>query len=160
MKAAAFWPPFLFEAFGTMRNTTDRIRHAISFEIIAIMIATPVSALLFKQNMTDMGVITVGSATIAMVFNYAYNWVFDHAMLRFRGTVRKTIPIRIFHAILFELGLLFVLTPFIAFYLGVGLWTALMMDLALTVFYLVYAFSFNWIYDAVFPVSDAPKQGT
>lgn len=142
-----------------MRKTADRIRHAVSFEIIALLIATPAGALIFKQEMRDMGVITIGSATIAMVFNYVYNWVFDHAMLKFRGTVQKTIPIRVFHACFFELGLLFVLTPFIAFYLDVSLWAALVMDVALAAFYLVYAFCFNWVYDLVFPVPDTPKRG-
>lgn len=141
-----------------MRKTADRIRHAVSFEAIALLIATPVGAWLFAQPMEDMGVITVGSATIAMVFNYVYNWLFDHAMARWRGTVLKTLPIRIFHAILFEIGLLFVLTPFIAIYLGVSLWTALVMDLSLAGFYLAYAFSFNWLYDLAFPIPAAPEQ--
>jgi uncharacterized membrane protein len=102
-----------------------------------------------------MGVVTVVSATIAMVFNYLYNWGFDHAMLRFRGTVHKTVVIRILHAILLELGLLALLTPFIAFYLGVSFWTALMMDISLGLFYLSYAFVFNWLYDTIFPIPES-----
>ncbi len=143
-----------------MRKTADRIRHAVSFELIALLIATPAGALIFDQDMEDMGVITVGSATIAMVFNYLYNWLFDIAMVRFRGTVQKTVTIRVFHAIFFEAGLLFVLTPFIAFYLEVSLWNALVMDIALAGFYLVYAFCFNWLYDLVFPVPDLAKRGS
>ncbi len=142
-----------------MRKTADRIRHAVSFEAIALLIATPAGALIFDQDMEDMGVITVGSATIAMVFNYLYNWLFDVAMVRFRGTAQKTVTIRVFHAIFFEAGLLFVLTPFIAFYLEVSLWNALVMDIALAGFYLVYAFCFNWLYDLVFPVPELAKRG-
>ena len=138
-----------------MRTTADRIRHALSFEVIALCVATPVGAWLFHQPMHDMGVVTVVSATIAMAFNYLYNWGFDHAMLRFRGTVHKTVVIRIFHAVLLELGLLAVLTPFIAVYLGVSFWTALMMDISLGLFYLTYAFVFNWLYDTIFPIPES-----
>ena len=138
-----------------MRTTADRIRHALSFEVIALCVATPVGAWLFHQPMHSMGVVTVVSATIAMVFNYLYNWGFDHAMLRFRGTVHKTVVIRILHAVLLELGLLALLTPFIAVYLGVSFWTALMMDISLGLFYLSYAFVFNWLYDTIFPIPES-----
>ena len=135
-----------------MRQTADRIRHAISFELIALAIITPVGAHVFDTPIKDMGVVTLVSATIATLWNYAYNLIFDHAMLRARGDVRKTPAIRVLHAVLFEAGLLVVLIPFIALYLGVGLWTAVMMDLAFAGFYLVYAFGFNWAYDVIFPV--------
>ncbi len=69
-----------------------------------------------------------------------------------RGSVRKTLALRVLHALLFEAGLVLVLVPFVAWYLGVGLYEAFLMDLALTVFFLVYAFLFNWAYDALFPL--------
>ena len=136
-----------------MRRTADRIRHAISFELIALAIVTPLGALVFDTPVKDMGVVTVISATIATGWNYLYNLLFDHAMLRRRGDVRKTPAIRVLHAVLFEAGLLVVLIPFIALYLGVGVWTAFVMDVAFAGFYLVYAFGFNWAYDVVFPIT-------
>lgn len=87
-----------------------------------------------------------------MVWNYAYNLGFDHALLRLRKSVRKTIPMRILHAALFEAGLLLLLVPFIAGYLNVSIWQALIMDVALAGFYLFYAFVFNWGYDVIFPI--------
>ena len=41
-------------------------------------------------------------------------------------------------------------SPLIAWWLGIGLWQALVMDMALVVFFLVYTFVFNWVFDAVF----------
>lgn len=66
--------------------------------------------------------------------------------------MRKTVPIRIAHAVLFEAGLLVVLLPFIAWYLSVSWTAAFMMDVSFALFYLVYAFVFNWLYDVIFPV--------
>ena len=68
--------------------------------------------------------------------------------------MKKTVPIRVLHAVSFEIGLLFVLLPFIAWYLEISLREAFLIDVSLAVFYLIYAFVFNWIYDVLFPVSE------
>lgn len=137
-----------------MRSTADRIRHALSFEIIALLIVTPASAWLFDKPIGHIGVVAVVSASIATGWNYVYNLGFDHALRRLRGTVKKTVPIRVLHAVSFEIGLLFVLLPFIAWYLEISLREAFLIDVSLAVFYLIYAFVFNWIYDVFFPVSE------
>ncbi len=141
-----------------MRKTADRIRHAISFEVLALLIVTPAAALIFDKPLHDIGVVTVVSASIATAWNYLYNLSFDHAMKRLRGTVRKTVPIRVLHAVSFEVGLLFVLMPFIAWYLGVSLMEAFLIDVSFAVFYLIYAFVFNWLYDVIFPVPETAPQ--
>lgn len=135
-----------------MRSTADRIRHAVSFEIIGLVLVTPAGAALFDMPMHDIGTVAIVGATLATVWNYIYNLAFDHAMLRLAGHVRKSVGLRVLHALLFEAGLLAGLLPFIAWYLGVTLWQAFVMDLSFALFYLVYAFGFNWAYDVVFPV--------
>ena len=137
-----------------MRSTRDRIRHAISFELIALLIVTPAGALLFGKPISDIGVIAVGGATIATGWNYLYNLGFDHLMRRLTGSTQKSTAIRVGHAILFELGLLVALLPFVAWYLQISLWDALIMDVAFALFYVVYAFVFNWGYDRVFPLPE------
>lgn len=140
-----------------MRTTSDRIRHAISFEVIGLILITPLGALAFDKPIEAIGVVAFVSATIATGWNYLYNLIFDHALLRLRGTVLKTVPIRVVHAILFEAGLLLALLPFISWYLGVSLLEAFLMDVSFAVFYLVYAFVFNWAYDVIFPIPDGDK---
>lgn len=135
-----------------MRSISDRIRHAISFELIGLAIIIPLGALAFAMPIDAIGVVGIGSATIATLWNYLYNIGFDHLMQRISGTTQKTLGVRVPHAIAFEAGLLLVLMPFIAWYLGISLWQALVMDVAFALFYMVYAFAFNWAYDRVFPV--------
>lgn len=137
---------------AVMRTPGDRIRHAICFEIGGILIATPLASLLFNLHVGDSAVIIVGSATVAMAWNYLFNLGFDHALHARRGTTEKTVPLRILHAVLFEVGLLLMLMPLIAWYLGISLWQALLMDLAFALFYMAYAFAYNWAYDRVFPL--------
>jgi uncharacterized membrane protein len=135
-----------------MRTAGDRIRHTISFELIGLALVVPLGSWVFGMPMIDIGVVGVAGATIATVWNYVYNLVFDIAMQRVTGGTQKSIPARALHAVLFEAGLMAILTPLMAWYLGIGLLLALTMDVAFAAFYMVYTFIFNWAYDLAFPL--------
>lgn len=94
----------------------------------------------------------VACAIIATVWTYIYNLAFDAALQRVTGGPHKSLPLRVFHAVVFELVLLALLMPVLAWYLGVGLLHALAMNVAFACAYMVYAFVFNWAYDRVFPL--------
>ena len=141
-----------------MRSIADRVRHALAFEIIGLVIFIPLFSWLLQKNVSEMGVLGVVSAFTATSWNFIYNWGFDLAMLRWAGTLHKTVAMRVLHSVLFEAGLIVLLIPFIAWYLDISLWAALLMDIAIVVFYLVYAFFFNIAYDRVFPIPDANKR--
>lgn len=137
-----------------MRTAADRIRHAVSFELIGLAILVPVGSWAFSMPAADIGIVGVVSATLATAWNYIYNLGFDHMLLRLRGTTLKTLPMRVVHTVAFELGLLMILLPFVAWYLGIGLLQAFVMDIAFAAFYMVYAFVFNWTYDRLFPLPE------
>ena len=135
-----------------MRTVRDRIRHAISFEVIGLLCVTPLGAWAFGLPILEIGVVSIVGSTIATLWNYVFNLIFDHAILRFFGGVQKTVRLRVAHAILFEAGLTLILVPFVAWYLQIGLLAALLLDISFVLFYLIYTFVFNWAYDLVFPV--------
>ncbi|UNK05458.2 MULTISPECIES: PACE efflux transporter [Psychrobacter] len=135
-----------------MRSRNDRIRHALGFEILGLMLFAPLGSWVFGYELHTMGVIAVAASIVATVWNYFYNILFDNAMVKLRGSVHKTLLIRILHALLFEGGLLLLFMPIIAWYLGITLWEAFIMDIAMALFYLVYAFFYNIAYDKVFPI--------
>ncbi|MEQ8445671.1 MAG: PACE efflux transporter [Pelagibacterium sp.] len=137
-----------------MRTAWDRVRHALFFEIFGLILVIPLGALVFSMPMHDMGVVGLVSATIAMAWNYVFNLGFDTIMKRSTGTTLKSMRLRIAHAVLFELGLLIVLMPFIAWYLGITLIHALIMDISFALFYMGYAFVFNLAYDRMFPLPE------
>ncbi|GGL54311.1 PACE efflux transporter [Wenxinia marina] len=138
-----------------MRRTADRIRYAVSFEIIGLLLVVPLGAIAFHHPVDEIGVVAIVGATAATAWNYVYNLIFDRAMQHRLGHTAKTPALRVLHAVLFEAGLLALLLPFIAWWLGIGLVEALVMDLGFAAFYLVYAFVFGWIYDLVFPIPAA-----
>ncbi|GJD63347.1 PACE efflux transporter [Methylobacterium frigidaeris] len=135
-----------------MRSTRDRIRHALLFEIVGLALIIPLGTVLFGLHASEMGAIGIGSAVTATAWNYVYNLGFDRTMQRLTGTTRKSLPLRLAHAVLFEAGLLVILLPPIAWYLGIGLVEAFVMDIAIALFYVTYAFVFNLAYDWAFPL--------
>ncbi len=135
-----------------MRNTRDRIRQAVGFELIGLAIVTPLGAWIYDHPMQNIGVIAIVGATLATVWNYFFNLLFDHAMQRHLGYVQKSVYARILHAVLFELGLLLALMPFIAWFLEISLLQAFLMDVSFSLFFMVYTFVYSWAYDVIFPV--------
>ena len=139
-----------------MRTVADRIRHAVSFELIGFLIVVSTGILLFDMPLQSIGVVAIVGSVIATLWVYAFNYLFDLALLRRQGHARSSVRQRIANSVLFEIGLLLVLLPFIAWYLQVSLLDALNLGASLSVFYLVYSFGFNWVYDLVFPMEPQP----
>ena len=117
-------------------------------------IFTPLATLAVDKPAADMGMIGLISSTVATLWNFVFNVGFDRAMLRMTGSAVKSMPVRVLHTLMFEGGLLVLLVPMIAWYLAIPLMAALMMDLAIMLFYLVYTFFFNIAYDRVYPLPE------
>ncbi|UZP66114.1 PACE efflux transporter [Desulfovibrio mangrovi] len=136
-----------------MRSGLDRLRHAILFEIIALVLVTPVASALLEKDMDQTAAFAVGMCLIAMGWNALYNWCFDIALLRAgRPLQPRGMWLRAFHAVVFELGLFFVAIPFAMVMLDMNFMEALMAEVGLVTFYLAYAYLYNWAYDLVFPM--------
>lgn len=136
-----------------MRTRLDRIRHAVMFEVIGLLIIM----FIFNQlgfQLGHVGTMGLAFSIIATGWNYVYNIGFDKYLLKRYGTVKKTVLIRIVHSLLFEGGLLFITVPLMAWFLSVSMLDAIVMDMGMVVFYLVYAYIYNVAYDALFPVPE------
>ena len=133
-----------------MRSAWDRLRHASSFELGGLALVSPLGAWAFDLLVADITVVRIACAIIATVWTYAYNLAFDTILQRLRGGPEKSVLMRALQAVLFEVGLLAMLTPLLAWYLEISLRYAFLMDVAFAFVYVVYAFAFNWTYDCVF----------
>ena len=134
------------------RSRMDRLRHVVLFELFALATTIPAGSALFGLHESAMGVIGIGSAITAMVWNYLYNLAFDRLMVRLYRTTHKSMRVRVVHTIVFEAGLQLVLVPGIALYTHTSMVGTLPLSLSLALLYLVYAFVFNMAYDRVFPL--------
>ena len=140
-----------------LQGIKRRVIYVTLYEIIAIAAATLGLALLTGQGAGHSSAVAVAASVIAIVWNIVFNWAFERWEARqpVRG---RSVARRVAHAIGFEGGLVFTLVPLFAWWFGVSLWAAFVMDLGLIVFFLCYTFVFNWVFDRVFglPASALP----
>lgn len=137
--------PTLFGLQGLKR----RVIYVTLYELIAIVAATAGLALLTGQGAGHSGVVAAAASVIAIVWNIVFNWAFER--WESRQPVRgRSVARRVAHAIGFEGGLVFTLVPLFAWWFGISLWHAFVMDLGLIVFFLCYTFVFNWAFDHLF----------
>lgn len=135
-----------------MRTGADRLRHTLGFEVLGMMISVPLFSLLTGQPVDHLGPLAIGLSLLATGWNYLYNLLVDHWMLRRLGRLEKRLIERVLHALIFELGLLLVVLPLTALWLGISLWQALWLDIGFSLFFVLYAFGYNLAYDRLFPL--------
>lgn len=127
------------------KTLKERFFHAFLFEILAIGLCAPAAAWAMGKSLFEMGVLTAVIAWIALVWNMIYNAGFDRLENRLGFT--RNMRVRVVHAFGFELGLILIVIPLAAWWLNISLWEAFVLDIALVLFYLPYAFLYNLAYD-------------
>lgn len=142
-----------------LRTPSDRIRHAIGFEVIGLLLVAPLASWAMGVGVMEVGALAFVLTLLAMGWQYLFNLGFDHALLRLRGRTAKRPAERVLHAVLFEGGLMLVSIPLAVWWLQIGWWEALWLDIGLIAFYLVYALAYNWAYDLLFPVPGSEGRG-
>jgi uncharacterized membrane protein len=130
-----------------MSTLLRRILHAVLFEIGALFILIPLASGLLGVTLFHFGALALMLSVTAMTCNMLYNHVFEWFERRYAW--RRTVPVRVGHAIGFEVVLTFATVPLTAWWMGMGWLQAFALDMGLTVYFLTYGFCFNWIYDLV-----------
>ncbi len=139
-----------------MQGPLRRVVYVVLYEAIAILMAGLGLMLMSGRGVFDSGALAAATSAVAVVWNVVFNHFFER--WEARQVVRgRSLRRRIAHALGFEGGLTVLLVPLIAWWLDVSLWQALVMDVALLLFFLVYTFVFNWAFDAVFGLPQAAR---
>jgi uncharacterized membrane protein len=149
------------------KSIWERIFHAALFEAIAIALTAAAIVWIMNKPLSNASGLAVALSTIAMLWNMAFNALFDRAQARMG--FRRTVTVRVLHALLFELGLMIAFVPLVAWWLEISLLQALILDVGVLLFFMFYAFVFNWCYDIVrarlvkdtgSPISKATRTGS
>jgi uncharacterized membrane protein len=132
-----------------MQGIQRKVVYVALYEGFAILFASVGLAAMSGAGAGTSTALATASSVIAVLWNLMFNSLFEawEARQAVRG---RSLQRRIAHAIGFEGGLAAVLVPLFAWWLGIGLWEALVFDAALLLFFLVYTFGFNWAFDRVF----------
>jgi uncharacterized membrane protein len=129
------------------KSITERIFQAVGFELLAILICTPLLAWIMDKPLLDMGMVTMFIAALALGWNVVFNGLFDRVLKHYK--MAHTAWVRVVHALLFEGGLVAFGVPLIAWWLKIGLWEAFLLDIGVLLFFLPYTYIYHWVYDVV-----------
>lgn len=127
----------------------ERVFHAVSFELLALMCLVPIGALFSGQQATHLALVGLGLSLFTVVWNFLYNLMFDRIMQDDRSL--RTLRLRVVHALGFEGSLVFVTVPVLAWVLNISLLEALVVEAGFLLFFFVYTIVFNWLYDRYQP---------
>lgn len=140
-----------------MQGVKRKLVYVTAYEIIGMTISALGLALLSGNAPSSTGPLAVIITTIAVSWNFIYNSLFELWESR-QASRGRTLKRRILHAIGFQLTLVVYLIPLIAWWMGITLWQALLLDMALILIIPCYTFVFNWAFDKIFglPTSALP----
>ncbi|MBX9756417.1 MAG: PACE efflux transporter [Pseudomonadaceae bacterium] len=132
-----------------MQGKQRKIVQALSYELLALVFIVPLAAWVFDSSLALSGLVAVVVSLLAMSWSLLFNSLFEAWEARQRRP-QRTFKRRLLHALSFELGLLLFTVPVLAFGLDISWWQALLSDVALLLFFLVYALFFQWGFDLLF----------
>ncbi|MBV2163867.1 MAG: PACE efflux transporter [Comamonas sp.] len=130
------------------------------YELIAIFCASGLF-MLIGQQAGESGAMAIAASVIAMTWNVTFNHWFERWELR-QAVKGRSLKRRIAHALGFEGGLGAILIPIMAWWFGISLWEATVMEAGMLAFFLVYTYAFNWSFDRIFglPASAQVQAGS
>jgi len=140
-----------------MQGVKRKLVYVTAYEIIGMTISALGLALLSGHAPSSTGPLAVVITSIAVSWNFIYNYLFEGWESR-QASRTRTLKRRVLHAVGFQLTLVVFLIPLIAWWMGITLWQALLLDMALIVIIPCYTFLFNWAFDKLFglPASALP----
>ncbi|KQN75593.1 hypothetical protein ASF04_05860 [Duganella sp. Leaf61] len=141
-----------------MQGLKRKIVYVSLFELFAVGLTTTTLMLLAGSSSAHASVAAVASSTVAVVWNFIFNSMFEAWEAR-QTTKGRSVARRIAHAIGFEGGLVAFLVPLFAWWLEISLWEAFIVDLWIVVFFLVYTFLFSLAFDRIFGLPASAQGG-
>jgi len=139
-----------------MTPTSRKILYAISFETFGVAVATIGLRLMSDASTSSTLTLSVLTATIALTWSFIFNSIFEAWEAR-QSTRGRSLKRRSAHALLFEGGLVVLLVPIMAWWLGVTLWQALIFEAGLIVLFIAYTYIFTWGFDRIFGLPQSAR---
>ena len=132
-----------------------RIGYSLSYEAIAI-VCTTIFLVIAGNDPVRSFPVAIATSLIAIVWNLIWNTIFEFFESRFKLKGRSA-AIRSLHAIGFEGGMALISIPVLAWMLGVSVLEAFITEAGLLVFFLIYTYVFNFLFDKIFGLPESAR---
>ena len=134
-----------------MQGIKRKLVYVGGYEILGLAVGTVVMTLLTGESPATTGPLALMITGVATLWNLAFNYLFEAWERRQRDRTR-TVFRRILHAVGFQLTLVCFLVPLIAWWLGITLLQAFVLDLVFIVYIPFFTFAYHWAFDRFFGV--------
>lgn len=132
-----------------MQGIKRKVVYVATYEVIAVTVCSGGFVVFSDASLSIAGTLSLATSIIAALWNFVFTTLFEawesRQVQRGRGLLR-----RVAHALAFEVTLVAMFVPLIAWWLDVSFVHALAMNLGLAAFFLVYTFVFSWSFDRIF----------
>lgn len=132
-----------------MQGIKRRVTYVFFYEIFSFLICAMLLAMLSGTSMSHTGPLSILIAVIAVTVNFFYNHVFE-MWEKQQISKTRTVKRRVAHAIGFQLVLITILIPLIAWWMQISLIKAFLLDFSLMILIPCYTFVYNYFFDHVF----------
>lgn len=147
-----------------IRTRKERIIQTISFEVVGLIIFSPLLAYAASEDAAYSFALVGAMALAAMIVTAAFNTAFDVLEFKRLGTLasNRSFAGRAIHAVLLEVAIALATVPIIKYWMDLEWIDALLVDVLLAAGYITYSYAFHLIYDRIRPVkisgrSDMPS---
>jgi uncharacterized membrane protein len=144
---------------ASLSPPTRRVLQAVLYEFFALAFVAPMLSWLFGRSVGSTVALMLVMSTIAMGWNCGFNALFE----RWETTqleVGRSWQRRVGHGLGCELGLGMILVPVLALWLNITLWQALVADIGIMLFFLVYTVVFTWCFARVFGLPSSMQRAS
>lgn len=133
-----------------LKPRSRKLVYAITFEALAILLSTVLLAVLSQSQSHNSLPVAIAVSVIALIWNYIFNSFFEliESTLKIK---KRTVMVRLIHAISFELGLFFFTIPLYIWWYDVDFIKAISMEITILVFFFIYTYLFTLAFDKLCP---------
>ncbi|UOB52489.1 PACE efflux transporter [Acinetobacter junii] len=132
-----------------MQGMKRRVTYVFFYEVLSFLICAMILAVLSGSTISHTGPLSLLIAVIAVSVNFIYNYAFEWWEKRQHSKTR-TIFRRVVHAIGFQVVLVTILIPLIAWWMQISLVKAFLLDFSLMIIIPCYTFVYNYFFDHLF----------
>lgn len=132
-----------------MQGMKRRVTYVFFYEVLSFLICAMILAVLSGSTISHTGPLSLLIAVIAVSVNFFYNYAFEWWEKRQHSKTR-TIFRRVVHAIGFQVVLVIILIPLIAWWVQISLVKAFLLDFSLMIIIPCYTFVYNYFFDHLF----------
>ncbi|MEV5573927.1 PACE efflux transporter [Spirillospora sp. NPDC052269] len=134
-----------------MQGVKRKLVYVGAYEVLGLLLGTSVMTLLTGNSLSSTGPLAIMVSVVCTSWNMGYNYLFEAWESRQRDRTR-TVWRRILHAVVFQVTLVCFLVPLIAWWLGISLVHAFLLDIVFIVYVPFYTLAYNWAFDKIFGV--------